>query len=91
VGLPTVETSIVTLAAMPHTLVSDVANVIRIDTFRSTPLIVDGSTKAKPALERTLSSWPGFIEWFPAEVLPEIARLRGLLSDGMNLSVDEFA
>jgi len=46
-----VETSIITLAAVAHTLVSDVANVVRIDTLRSAPLIVDGSTNAKPALE----------------------------------------
>jgi len=70
----------ITLAAVAHTLVSDVANVIRIDTFRSTPLIVDGSTNVKPALERTLSPWPGFIEWSPVKLQQEAARLHDLLS-----------
>jgi hypothetical protein len=46
-----VETSTITLAAVAHTLVSDVANVVLIDTLRSAPLIVDRSTNAKPALE----------------------------------------
>ena len=66
-----------TLAAVAQTLVSDVANVIRIDALRSTPLIVDGSTNAKPALERTLRPWPGFIEWSPVELLPRHPRRNG--------------
>jgi hypothetical protein len=37
-----------------YTFVGDVANVIRIETLRSTPLIVSGSTKAIPELVRTL-------------------------------------
>jgi hypothetical protein len=83
--------SIITLAAVAHTLVSDVANVIRIDAFRSTPLIVDGSTNAKPTLERTLSPWPGFIEWFPVELLQEGARVHDLVSYGINPSGYELA
>ena len=86
-----VETSIMMLAAVAHTLVGDVANVIRIDAFRSTPLIVDGSTHAKPALERTLRPWPGFIEWSPVRLLQEAARLHDLLSYGINPSGFELA
>jgi hypothetical protein len=56
------ETWVITLAAVAHTLVSDVANVIRINAFRSTPLIVDGPTNTKLALERPFSPWPEFIE-----------------------------
>jgi len=37
-----------------QTFVGDVADVIRIEALRSTPLIVDGSTKAKPELVRAL-------------------------------------
>ena len=83
---PSVETSIITLAAVAHALVSDVANVIRINAFRSAPLIIDASTNTNPALERTLSPWPGFVEWSPVELPPETARLRGLFSDGINPS-----
>jgi hypothetical protein len=74
---------------MAHALVSDIAQVVRIDTFRSTPLIVDGSTEAKSALERTFSPRLGFLEEFPAELLPETAR--GLFSDGINPSSSELA
>src|SRR5258706_3657284 len=73
-----------TLTAVAQTLVSDVANVIRIDTFRSTPLIVDGSTNAKLAHERTLSLWPGFIAQYPFKLLQEPARLHAHLSHGIN-------
>src|SRR5688572_6837388 len=86
-----VETSIITLPAVAHTLVSDVANIIRIDTFRSTPLIVDASTNAKPAPHRTLSPWPGFIEWSPIRLLQDAAHPRDLLSYGMNPSGFELA
>jgi hypothetical protein len=37
------------LAAMAGTFVGDIADVIRIDTLRSTPLILDGSKNTKPA------------------------------------------
>ena len=37
------------LAAMAGTFVGDIADVIRIETFRSTPLILDESKNTKPA------------------------------------------
>ncbi len=43
-----------TLPAVGYPLVGDVAYVVGIEALRSTPLIVDGSAKAKPALVRTL-------------------------------------
>ena len=36
----------ITLTPVAQTLISDVANVVRIDTLRSTPLIADRSTDA---------------------------------------------
>jgi hypothetical protein len=57
--------------------------------FPIDPLIVDGSTEAKSALERTFSPRLGFLEEFPAELLPETAR--GLFSDGINPSSSELA
>jgi hypothetical protein len=86
-----VETSIMTLAAVAHTLVGDVANIIRIDAFGSTPLIVDGSTHAKPALARTLRPRPGFIEWPPVRLLQEAVRLHEPLSYGINPAGFELA
>jgi hypothetical protein len=73
------------LAAMAGPLVGDVADVVRIETLRSTPLIVDRPTKAKPALDRTFSLRPGLIESSPAELLPESAhRVCPRLSDCIN-------
>ena len=63
--------SIRSLTAVAQTLVGDVANVIRIDTFRSTPIIVNGSTNPKPATERSLSLRPALVESFPVKLLPE--------------------
>jgi hypothetical protein len=39
------------LSAVSCALVGDVAYVVRIETLRSTPLLVDGSRKAKPSLD----------------------------------------
>jgi len=47
---------------MSRTLVGDVAHVVWIDTFRSPPLIIHGSMKAKPALDRAFGLWARFIE-----------------------------
>lgn len=50
------------LSAMACAFVGDVAYPVRVETVRSSPLIVDGARKAKPALDRAFSLRPGFIE-----------------------------
>jgi len=54
-------------------LVGDVAYVIGIDTLRSAKLVIDGSSKAKPSLDRILGLRPGLIELSPAKLLPSTA------------------
>jgi hypothetical protein len=58
------------LSAVSCALVGDVAYVIRIETLRSTPLIVDKSTKASLAFDRAFTLWPRLIESSPAELMP---------------------
>ena len=36
---------------MPWALVGDVAYIVRIQAFGATPLVIDGSGKAKPTLD----------------------------------------
>ena len=60
---------------MAHALVRDVSNIIRIDTLRSTPLIVDRPANAKSPLDRGLSLRPELIESFPATLLPVTAHV----------------
>jgi len=72
------------LAAVTHTLVGDIAYIVRIETLRSTPFIVDASTHAKLALDRTLGLQPGFIESSRGKLLRGTARLCGLSSEGIN-------
>ena len=69
------------LRAVSCALVGDVADVVRIETLRSTPLIVDRATKAKLAFDRTFTWRHGLTESFPARLLPAIAHLCRLLSD----------
>ena len=54
-----------TLPAVSCSLVGDIADVVRIETLRSAPLIVHWSAKAIPALDRTFSLRPRFIESSP--------------------------
>ena len=46
---------------MSCALVGDVAYVVRIETLRPAPLIIDWSMKAKPSLDRTFSLGPRLI------------------------------
>src|SRR5262245_49315778 len=60
------------LAAVAHTLVGDVTNVVRIDTLRSAPLVVDGLGRANPSLDRALGLRPGLIAASPAKLPPHV-------------------
>jgi hypothetical protein len=71
-------------------LVGDVAYVVRIETLRSTPLIVDRSTKTKLAFDRSFSLLPRLIESSPAKLLPETAHLCRLLLDAINRFGDQL-
>src|SRR5262245_12048552 len=53
-------------SAVSCALVRDVAHVVRIETFRATPLVVDSSAKANLVLDRTLSRRFGLVVCFPA-------------------------
>ena len=63
----------VVLPAVSRALVGDVADVVGVDTLRSTPFIVDASTPAKPSLDRTFSLRPRLIAFAPAEFVVETA------------------
>ena len=63
------------LSAVSGALVGDVAYVVGIETLRSTPFIVDRSTRAKLASDRTFTPRPRLIESSPARLLPGTAHL----------------
>ena len=73
------------LPAVPSTLVGDVAYVVRIETLRATPLIIDRSTKAISALDRAFGLWPRLVNASPAKLLPETANLCRLSSNAIYL------
>ena len=66
---------------MSWSLVGDVADVVRIETLRSAPLVVDVFTKAIPAFDRTFGLRPRLIGLAPAEFLPQSDHRPGALSD----------
>ena len=70
---------------MPSTLVGDVAYVVRIETLRATPLVIDRSTKAISALDRAFGLWPRLVNASPAKLLPETANLCCLSSNAIYL------
>jgi hypothetical protein len=63
------------LAAVAGSFVGDIAYVIRIETLRSTPLIVDASASAKAALDRLLTLRLGLLESWRGKLVPESAPL----------------
>jgi hypothetical protein len=67
-------------------LVGDVADVVRIDTLRSAPLIVEGSTKVSRAIDRRLAFGRRRVESSPRELLPKLAHFCRPLSRSALLS-----
>ena len=65
------------LAAMAGTFVGDIADVIRIETFRSTPLILDESKNTKPADGLLLDGLNPFRFEFAHESAARSARRNG--------------
>jgi hypothetical protein len=61
------------LAAVAGSFVGDIAYVIRIETLRSTPLIVDASAIAKAAPDRLRTLRLGLLESWPGKLLRESA------------------
>jgi hypothetical protein len=61
------------LSAVPRTLVGNVADVVRIETERTAPLIIDRSRHAKATFDCTLGLRAGLIAFTPSKLLPEIA------------------
>src|SRR5262249_7775638 len=61
------------LSAVAEALVGDVADVVRIDTLRSAPLITDRSAKDSRAIDRMLIVRPRRLESSPAQLLPKVS------------------
>src|SRR6476620_380952 len=58
---------------MAWTLVGDVADVIRVEVLRPSPLIVDRAWQTKPSLDRALGLRARFLDLSPTKLLPGIA------------------
>jgi hypothetical protein len=60
------------LPSVPRALVSDIADIVWIETFRSAPL-VDGSGKFRFSSDRTFCLRSGLVESSPGTLIPQTA------------------